>query len=390
MSCPCPQITKQRDNISTKMFQAKMIRTNGRYTYKYSNSRTDNIIQIILSQDYEKNKIILFQLSLVGYRNYYSSLAKQYPLKDVLSNILNDLTQEEKNRLYGIVIPDIPPEPPKIEGKTYYVVSRTVGTFTYFIFKNYSSGEYIIPTRTYTFDYSDPSNSEKNTLLRFSYNRGGQELSNDYMKINEEKRIVTITLPLDTSYNEIFPYDENQTLAYWKYYKSGYTVDSFYVTTMLQQTTVSYDLEYLTASSMVYLYEFKGPHLTIKDINSKEQMILLANKHFGMSVDVLGNPRTYLLYVPQMYKLAILNSGQNEVISYSGDPDKKISNLVVGTESDGLYDFYYGTIEIIVRGTFVPVSIYTLDYGYLHAKQILVYAENPDTTFDSNPYRFPY
>jgi len=421
MSCPCPQFTKQFDNISTKMFQAKMIKTAGKYTYKYSNSRTDNINKIILSQDYKTNKIILFQLSLLGYSKYYAPLARQYRLGNVLTSILNDLTPEEKDIIFPNLTPVIPvpvqkienieyyviPTPdPSIESKTYYVISRTVGIFSYFIFKNYSSGEFIVPGKTYIFDYSDPSNSEKNTLLRFSYNRGGPEISSEYFKNDEDEKIITITLPLDTSYNEIFPYDENQQLMYWKYYKSGYTVDSFCVS-LLEPTTnvfsynpstpnfyyvnnISYELLYLTASSVVYLYEYKGPRLTIKDINSKEQLQLLSNRKFGMSLDVSGNPRTYLLYVPQMYKLAILNSGQTGVISYTGDPDKKISERVVGTESDNLYDFYYGTVEITVSGKFLPVSIYTLDCGYLHAKQTLVYAENPDTTFDSNPYRFPY
>lgn len=403
--CQCPQITKKYDNMSKKMFQAQIIKTNGRYTYKYSNSTTDNINQIIISQDYHRNKTLLFQMSLVGYRNYYAPLAIQYNLTNVLTAILNDLTPEEKSKIYcttEIEVPVIPMTTLEIEGKTFYVMSRTVGAFTYFIFKNYSD-DIIVPTYTYSFDYSDLSNSEKNTLLRFSFKRGGPELSSDYMTIDTENKVIKITLPYDTTYTEIFPYDDNQINPYLKYYKTGYTVDSFYVKAApLSEPIVfvplpniyyfnnkSYDLSYLTASSLVYIYEYKGPNLSIKDINSREQ-IQSANRKFGLSVDASGNPRTYYIYVPQMYKLAILNTGQTEFISYSGDPSKVIKQLVIGTEADDLYDFYYGTIQITVKGTFQPVSMYTLDYGYLHAKHLLVYAENPDTTFDLNPYIFPY
>jgi len=411
--CQCPQITKQYDNISKKMFQAQMIKTKGRYVYKYSNSNTDNINQIIISQDYHRNKTLLFQISLVGYRNYYAPLARQYNLSNVLTAILNDLTQDEKNKLYCTTDPPvIPPPPVEIEGKTFYVMSRTVGSFTYFIFKNYSSDDFILPTYTYKFDYSDSSNSEKNTLLRFSFKRNGPELSSDYMSIDTENKVIKITLPYDTPYTEIFPYDDNQTNPYLKYYKTGYTVDSFYVkSTAFSQPIAndctiynpisipniyyfnnkSYELAYLTASSLAYIYEYKGPNLSIRDINSKERIQFLANKKFGLSLDASGNSRTYYLYVPQMYKLAILNTGQTDLISYTGDPNKVIRDqLVIGTEANDLYDFYYGTIQITVKGIFQPVSIYTLDYGYLHAKHLLVYAENPDTTFDSNPYILPY
>lgn len=411
-SCACPQITKQYDNISKKIYQSHMIRTRGRYTYKYSNSNTDNINQIIISQDYNKNKTLLFQLSLVGYRNYYAPLALQYRLSNVLLSILNDLTPEERDILYcNNEKPVIKPVPPvELEGITYYVVSRTVGAFTYFIFKNYTTEDFILPTYTYTFDLSDPSN--ETTQLSFSFSRSGLPLSSEYMDTTNPK-LIKITLPRETNYTELYPFDAsyNGNNPYIKYYKTGYTVGSFYIRTSAfsQQLTKScapvynlvslpniyvmndstYKLYYLTASSMLYVYEFRGPTISIRDINSRESLQFLSNKKFAMS-DISGNSRTYYIYVPQEYKLAILNTDQPN-ITYTGDADKKISDqVVVGTEADDLYDFYYGTIRVTIHGYFQPVSLYTLKYGYLHAKQLLVYAQNPDPTWDTNPYILPY
>jgi hypothetical protein len=56
-----------------------------------------------------------------------------------------------------------------------------------------------------------------------------------------------------------------------------------------------------------------------------------------------------------------------------------------------LYDFYYGTIAITVTGPFQPISLYTLNYGYIHAYRVLVYSDTcADVPWNTNPYRFPF
>ena len=48
----CKTISKQSNNVSSKLLQSQMVKTNGRYTYKYSNSKTDTIHATIISKNY--------------------------------------------------------------------------------------------------------------------------------------------------------------------------------------------------------------------------------------------------------------------------------------------------------------------------------------------------
>ena len=409
--CQVPIVTKETNNISKKMFQAQMIRTNGRYAYKYSNSKTDTIHQIIISQNYDTNKRLLFEIGIKAYTNYYRPLAVQYNLTNIVESILNNLTPEESAILYcskpPIVTPPVLPTVP-LEGLTYYVITVRSGSLqngqvTYFVFKNYSSEDFIIPSYTFTFDMSHPSNA--GTRLAFSFQQGGKEI--DYIDYSTPN-LVKITLPKDVTYTDLYPYNANEENLYLRYNKSGYTVGSFAIKltsfaqplsttscnpvynpvntpSVIVYNSITYDLLYLTASSLVYVYEYGGTNLTIKDIKSRENLMFLSRRKFGLS------KHTYKIYVPQAYALAILNSGQETNIQYTGDSNKATKNiLVVGTEADDIYDFYYGTITITVTGSFQPISLYTLAYGYLNAKQALVYAENPDPYFDLNPYIFPF
>ena len=84
----CKTITKQQNNVSSKILQAQMIHTNGRYTYKYSNSKTDTIHETIISMDYEKNKGLLLNLSYAKYLRYYNNLYRSYNLGNLLPSII--------------------------------------------------------------------------------------------------------------------------------------------------------------------------------------------------------------------------------------------------------------------------------------------------------------
>ena len=404
----CKTITKQHNNVSSKMLQAQMVHTNGKYTYKYSNSKTDTINATIISQDYEKNKGLLFNLSYAGYLRYYNELYRSYNLDNLLPTILASLSQEEKDRIYcvePVVIP--PPPPPPIEGKTYYVMTRVINASSkYFIFKNYLSNDIFIPNHIYTFDLSDSSNI--GSTLAFSYMKGDAPLSSPIVVVSGS--IVTLTIPIDTSYNYLYPFNSAENDVYKKYNLSGYTVGSFYInqnaySQPLSQScstndtisyrnpnTFTYESKYyellkLTASSMIYVYDYFGPVLSIRDIKSKETLKGIPYRKFGFYKD-----RTYYLYVPKIYALALLNNNQVSNITYEGDADKIIPGVnVIGTEADGTYDFYYGTIRITVNGSFQPISIYTLTYGYIHGYQRLVYSDScASVPWDTNPYRFPF
>ena len=85
---------------------------------------------------------------------------------------------------------------------------------------------------------------------------------------------------------------------------------------------------------------------------------------------------TYILKnVPQMHPIAILNSGNNNIISYKGDSNKKSTKTITGTTADGSYDFYYGDVTVTVNGNFGNVSIYCFNHGYMGGENLLVYVE---------------
>ena len=88
-----------------------------------------------------------------------------------------------------------------------------------------------------------------------------------------------------------------------------------------------------------------------------------------------------------MYQLAFLNIDQSSNFVYSGEDKKKIQDYVIGTESEnGLYNFYYGTIKIEIKGSFSPISIYTLQYGYLSGYKRLMYYD--DANYKDNVSKF--
>ena len=428
LTCACKSITKQSNNVSSKMLQAQMIKTNGRYTYKYSNSKTDTINTIIIKGDRDKNKGLLLSLSYEVYLRYYQPLSVQYNLGNMLETIISSLTPEELAKLYCVepVIPE--PVIPVIKGKIYYVMTKsystindilnanttsnqTTSTVSYFIFKNYISTDSLIPNYQYKFDLSHSTNT--GMMLAFSFNKGDIPLLSPIVVCSgtpgQPGCVVTLVIPSDTNYDSIYPFNSNEVNVYKKYNLSGFTVGSFFIqlSAYSQPLTQSclklnsvpvttpniyiyndiyYELVKLTPSSMIYIYDYKGPNLSIRDINSRENMKGITSRKFGFY-----KGRTYYLYVPKIYALALLNTTQTSNISYSGDSNKKETADVLGTEADDRYDFYYGTIAITVSGPFQPISLYTLNYGYIHAYRVLVYSEKcADIPWDTNPYRFPF
>jgi len=432
LSCACKSITKQSNNVSSKMLQAQMVKTNGRYTYKYSNSKTDTIHQIIISGDYDKNRGLLLSLTYEVYLRYYQPLSTQYNLGSMLTTIITSLTPEELAKLYCIepVITKPTPVIPYAKGKTYYVMTKTystvndiinanqiknnitnntTSTVSYFIFKNYISTDSFMPNYKYIFDLSDSTNT--GTMLAFSFNNGESPLTSPIVDCSgtpgQPGCIITLVIPSDTKYDSIYPFNSEEKNVYKKYNLSGFTVGSFVIqlsaysqpltkscltVTPLPVTDpnifiyndIYYELLKLTPSSMIYVYDYKGPNLSMRDIKSKDNVKGITNKKFGMY-----KGRTYYIYVPKIYTLAILNTTQTANISYTGDSTKKQTADVLGTEADDRYDFYYGTIAITVNGPFQPMSLYTLNYGYIHAYRVLVYSENcADVPWDTNPYRF--
>ncbi len=394
-------ITKQQGNVSKKMLQAGMIKYNGKRGISYNNSNTHAINSTILSENHEANKSLLLNLYYSGYIRYFQPLSTKYNLSIMLNNVIASLTDEEYISVFCIKphIPKVVYFPPIIVSSTYYVTTRNIISAKYFIFKNYSGDSPLVPSYSYIFNLEDPSNLD--TQLSFSFDQVGN--SYNYLTLNGRPgtpgSFIMVTIPQDITIDTIYAFNILEPDIYKKYNLWGYTYKGFHI----QLTTVApkglttcninkhivssipsltpssyeadinktYTLVCLTASSILSVYEFHGPTITIKDVNKKTSTIFISNNKYGL------NKGTYYMYIPRIYAIALLNNGQESNITYMGTSDsvKYTTDAVIGTDADGIYDFYYGTISINVTGSFQPISLYTHSFGYLHAKNIIIYAD---------------
>ena len=402
-------ITKKHNGISTKMLQAKMVQTTGKKRISYNNSNTDNINSIIIAGDYAKNKTLLLCFKYVVYMRYFEPLAIKYPtLMIMLNYILDNLSVDEYNSIYGIIEPIITEVVPDIIiKKTYYVVTRQMTeTVKYFIFKNHSNEDTFIPTYSYVFNVEHQSND-------------GMSLSfSPKMDLNEYKYVtrvgtpgtygatVMLTLPQDISYNKLFVYNSVDPIDTYRYRYGGYTLN--YLNILLesvadkQPTVACSRVPYsviapvkpriyttnivneiktvpLQQSSVLTGITFNGVHLYIYEINDRSAALFYTDQLYGLNIG------TYYLYVPRIYQVAFLNKNQETNFKYSGIESRKYSEYVLGTEADAYYDFYYGTVKIEITGSFQPISLYTRKYGYLDGKSRFVYDDTSIITRVDTP-----
>jgi hypothetical protein len=431
LSCSSKQcnigITKKHNGVSSKMLQAQMVKTSGTHRVTYNNSASDNINYIILSGDYSKNKTLLLCYKYNVYIRLLQPLSVQKPeLLTMLRNIINSLTQEETNSIYGII--PIPPViiPPPINindipiKKKFYVITRSMTeTAKYFIFKNHAGDDVFLPTNSYEFNLEHPSNI--GTELSFSIDKN----DNDYKYLTRSDisagyvgAKLVLTIPQDISYNKLYTYNKSENrifvpintidASYTSYdvYRLGLYRYEFWGCMLkyigIQIDTVSNKdinscknvarpqivpvvprsndinmntsttIKYLTQSSILTAIDYDGVHLYIQDINDKKPVLYYTNFTFGLNIG------TYYIYVPPIYILAFLNKNQTNNFSYIGKKiNTKVTDNVIGTgiDTDGSYDFYSGTIIITITGSFQPISMYTLQYGYLDAKHIMVFSD---------------
>ena len=408
-------ITKKHNGISTKMMQSKMVQTTGKHRVSYNNSNTDNINSIILAADYERNKSMLLCFKYVVYMRYFEPLAIKYPtLMIMLNYILDNLSLTEYNSIYGIVEPIVTEVVPNIIiKKTYYVVTRQLTAKTaktelvkYFIYKNYSSEDTFVPTYSYVFNVEHPSNDGMD--LSFSPNMDGIE----YKYITKVGipgtygATVMVTLPQDISYNKLFIYNNNDVVDSFKYRYGGYTLN--YLNILLEsvadkQPTIAcskipysaispvkpriYTTDIVSEIKTVSLEQtsiltgitFNGVHLFIYELNDKSPALFYTNQLYGLNIGI------YYLFVPKVFQVAFLNKNQETNFKYSGVEIKKDTDTVLGTEADGTYDFYHGTVIIEIVGSFQPISMYTKKYGYLDGKSRMVYDDTSIITRVDNP-----
>lgn len=86
---------------------------------------------------------------------------------------------------------------------------------------------------------------------------------------------------------------------------------------------------------------------------------------------------TYVIMnIPKEYPIAFLNNGLEELFSYDGYYPYRTD----ATGPDGFtYKFYYGNVNIYVKGDFGRISMYILNKGFFNGRKLFVY--NDDTEF---------
>ena len=128
-------------------------------------------------------------------------------------------------------------------------------------------------------------------------------------------------------------------------------------------TTAALTTECITTTSSVNVISSNGNKYVLNGASSYSETI-----RYGL------NTGTYTFTgIPVGHPLAILNKG-NSNITYSGDSNNKLTKSVSGTTADGTYDFYYGTVTVVVNGDFGNVSLYCHHHGYMGGKNLLVYS----------------
>jgi hypothetical protein len=429
IKCICSDIIAQKhDGQSKKMMQAQMLKAPKSYKLKYSNSAADNIVKIILANEFEPNKGLLLCYKFDRYSELISPFILKFPKIEILpllDKIVLSLTTDQYNSVFNIK--SNVPVPVMYDTqliyknkKTFYVITADLFGYNSFIFKNYTN-DVFIPTYRYTFDLSDISNAEKrdpsdNTIIIKPASKLSFSIDKNWIPYTNlaysgtpgtPGAYVLVTIPQSIKIGQLYVFnaaDINVTInyMYWGYNIKKITVlldsvkDSIIplcknIPSILEyqkipdetiNTIIDYNLICLPRSTVILIDNTFGANLYIDDVLNKRGIGYYNNNKYGMYSDL------YYIYVPQKFELAFLNKNDPN-FTYSGDAAKHSTFTIEGTEDT--YDFYYGNITILIKGSFQPISIYTKKYGYLNFKDIIVYSETCSSVLkEENPYLIPY
>ena len=412
--------------VSNKMMQSKILTTNGKQKIPYNNSKTNTINATILSGDFENNKALLLYLKFKLYMRYLTPLLdKNKTLNDMLNNIINSLSQDEKDKIYekcSVPTPVIHPEIEYTLGKIYYMVTRTITNISgdkisYFIYKNYTEDDRFIPTYYYIFDFSHPTNFiditdlsnniksiKSSESFSFSVNKDSKEFADpSYVIRNSVTNTVTLKIPFDFEHSRLFIYNKNAKYLNERYSFNSLEFISIALSSVRQNRPIlscnnpndnniidnvpfkppRYIVPYknrnavvcLNQSSIVTGIPYQGLHLHIYNIDDRTNILFYSNQIYGLYNGI------YYLYIPQMYELAFLNKTQETNFEVSGVEGKYNTreiniNGISDVDYDGSYNFYYGYITITIKGSFQPISVYTNRYGYLGGYKRFVYKDS--------------
>ena len=371
------------NQLTKKQTQAAIIKTRTKLTY--DNSRTKTIYSIMLSLDYEANLRLLYSIKCL-YQRYFDNLLRsnitqqtKQELLDMMTYLISTLTSE----MYSFLFEVKQNEPVIYEDVivdstyTFFVIQRKLSNFEYFIIKNISTKFSFELLKYYTFDVSDPSNL--NTKLSFSLDefsnipyRGVSYISTPGTEgakviLNIYSDIPSLQLYL---FNDIKQSPEIQYS--WGYSTKSVTVQ---VTTTPMKEVINFS--YINARQYSYLsvYESSGPKYCINDTIDPVVFLEFNQFHYNFTYG------TYYLDIPRTYSATLLNKGYEDLISFVGDPTKKITEYVYGTIlsnndksklQEGMFDFYYGRVQVTVYKPIpIELSFYSRSFGFMGGMNLL-------------------
>ena len=405
-----PSIKEFKNNVSTKMLQAQMIKLNGRKGIPIVNSRTETIYRDIYEMDFNKNKriLLLFRYSL--YMRYFNGIAncsigKDYvkKLNTMLQDIIASLTEEEYNIVFNIVIP---PPPPTIEDDnittdyTFYVITYTTpANVKQFIIKNMKPNFIIDTGKIYTFDLSDPTNIGSRFCLS---NEMNGKMTSGLTYINtpgttNSKLIYAV--PKIISNMQVYVFNDldrgpKNNLLDSAYTIWGYTIP--YIITNLVLYLSYNDLDryltkYINQNSYLSVFEsFRGQQYYINNHVIDNSIIPFKENYYQYAITY----GTYYLTVPKLYETTLLNHGLENCISFIGSTENKSTDylkyisLAENSPQDGSYNFYYDIIELSVYRPFTNrLSFYSKKFGFLYGMDMLRFTNkyiygNPPKSFN--------
>jgi hypothetical protein len=380
---PVPLVNNQKysNQVSTKQLQASMIKGNKKVAYQ--NSRTKSLYNLISGLNYVVNRNLLLQYGYNAYMKYVVGLFEspqpailKEELQLMLNIILKSLTKEEYNRVFNIIPPPVViPDVIAPSNITIYVIQRTLGLRTYFIFKNLPPDYWFYPLFSYVFDLSDPSN--RGSRLCFSVDPMVPYEGVAYVGtpgLPDAKLVLSVYKSIPVT--EIYTYNNPDSGEVYNPYMWGYSVSSIHLHLSSAVREISLQPTYQLARQYVNLavYENHGPKYSLND--AFYEVLYHGYRTFRYSFTY----GTYYLYVPISYPVTLLNKGFKESISFSGDPDKTIRSFVKGTalygeNLDDEYSFSYGVIQLNIYRPFSDLSFYSLNYGFMGGEFFVHFVE---------------
>lgn len=386
-----------KNNISTKMIQAQVIRLNGRRSIPIVNSRTESIYKDIYNMDFNKNKQMLITFRYSLYRRYFDGIAncsvgKEFMLKlnTMLEQIIASLTQEEYDIVFGVVNP---PPPPTIDYNpvttyTFYVIVRETPTISYFMIKNIMNNFILQSGKSYTFDLSDPSNL--GTKFALSFEKNGRYAPGLFYIGTPGTPYAKLIyhVPKFINYLQVYVYNDldrnniNNRLLDSAYEIWGYNNPKI-VTDVGIYTVLNNATKYLTKcviqDSVLAVFESTtGPQYFINNnVNDDPNLFFKVNLY---QYEVTYG--TYYLYIPKYFEATLLNHGLEQYISFTGDIDKKSTeylkyiSLADNNPPDASYNFYWDFVQLTVYRAFPKkLSFYSKKYGFMNGIDLLLFSD---------------